>query len=247
MMVGRRHVLALLAALCVFLTAGLAPARAQSTGTLGKVYLMRGLANVFSYGMDDLAAKLVARGIDAQVFEHGRWPVLADQAVAWSRGHRKAPVIIIGHSLGADAAITMAERMTSLGIPPRLVITFDPVGVTSIGAARGQFINYFQSNNGFGKALTPGPGFKGRLTNRNLDGVAGLDHFNIDKSPMLHAEVVNTIYNIVRIRPRPAPAPVATPIPDAVPAATPVSSATPPAATTTTGASAQPTAQSVVH
>jgi len=247
MMVGRRQVLALLAALSVFLTAGLLPAQAQSGGTLGKVYLMRGLANVFSFGMDDLAKKLAARGIDAQVFEHGQWPALADQAAAWSRDHRKAPVIIIGHSLGADAAITMAERMTSLGIPPRLVITFDPVGVTSIGAARGQFINYYQSNNGFGKALTTGPGFKGRLANRNLDGVAAIDHFNIDKSPALHAEVVDTIYNIVRVRPRPAPAPVApaTPVPDSAP----VSSATPPAidASTGTGASVQPTAQSVVH
>eukprot|EP01031_Cornospumella_fuschlensis_P045291 gene45291-55409_t len=141
-------------------------------------------------------------------------PVFANVGFTIDKGEF---VIIIGHSLGADAAITMAERMTSLGVPPRLVITFDPVGVTSIGAARGQFINYYQSNNGFGKALATGPGFKGRLANRNLDGVAAIDHFNIDKSPALHAEVVNTIYNIVRVRPRPAPAPVApaTPVPDA--------------------------------
>lgn len=205
MKAGVRFVCALVAAFILVFSA-FSPAQAQN---IGKVYLMRGLANIFSLGMDTLAEKLRQRGVDAQVYEYGQWPQLADEAVAWSRARGKAPIIIIGHSLGADTAIEMAERMTKLGLPPRLVFTFDPVGVTQVANTGGKFINYYQSNNGFGKRLTTGPGFKGQLVNRNLDAMGAIDHFNIEKSDALHAEVVSTILSVTRrrSRPRPAPAP----------------------------------------
>ncbi len=237
MKAGVRFVCALFAAL-VLLPALLAPANAQMQG---KVYLMRGLANVFSYGMDDLASKMRGRGIDANVYEYGQWQALADDAVAWSRANSRAPVVIMGHSLGADAAITMAERMTSLGIPPRLVVTFDPVGVTQVGASGGKFINYYQSNNGFGKRLASGAGFKGQLVNRNLDSMGTIDHFNIDKSAVLHSEVIADVVAVMRRpRPKPAPAPVAAPI-----AGAPVSAAPEAAAPVAQPAAAPSTASSV--
>ncbi|TCT06786.1 hypothetical protein [Aquabacter spiritensis] len=222
MKAGLRLVGALVAALAFLLPASFSVASAQS---IGKVYLMRGLANVFSQGMDDLGAKLRARGIDAEVYEHGRWPALADQAVSFAKTRGRPPVIIIGHSLGADAAIKMAERMTDLGVSPRLVVTFDPVGVTEIGRTSGRFINYYQSNNGFGKRLETGPGFRGQLVNRNLDDLGAIDHFNIEKSPKLHAEVIAAIVSVTRPRrPKPAPAPdIAT---QAAPAAMPASADT---------------------
>lgn len=208
-----RFVAALLAAL--FLTAIGQPAAAQGTP---HVYLMRGLANVFSYGMDDLAAKLNARGIPATVYEYGQWEQLAAQASAVSRAERGSPIIIIGHSLGADAAIEAGERLTALGTPAKLVVTFDPVGVTTVGKASGKFVNYYQSNNGYGKRLTAGPGFRGTLVNRNLDNVAALDHFNIEKSPTLHSEVMASVQALkARPKPKPKPAP-------AVPAVAPASS-----------------------
>ncbi len=177
-----------------------------------RVYLMRGLANVFSTGLDVLSDKLKAKGIAANVYEYGQWPQLADDAVAWSRAHGKAPVVIIGHSLGADAAVEMAQRMTAMGIAPRLVVTFDPVGVTQVGRTGGRFVNYYQSNNGFGKRLTAGPGFSGVLVNRNEDAAAaqGLDHFNIEKADALHADVIAMVQALGRARPRPKPAPAVT-------------------------------------
>lgn len=220
MTAGVRFVWVLLGAL-VLLCAPLQTARAQSGSSspyIGKVYLMRGLANIFSLGMDTLAEKLRQRGIDAQVYEYGQWQALATDAVAWSKSRNKAPVVIIGHSLGADAAVEMAEYMTSLGIPPRLVITFDPVGVTQVGASGGRFINYYQSNNGFGKRLVAARGFKGTLINRNLDSVGNIDHFNIEKADTLHADVIKDVMAVTR-RPRP-PAPAPAPS-VAVPAPTP--------------------------
>lgn len=192
---GLRFAMALLAALILVPIGARSATAAQSSG---HVYLLRGLANVFSLGMDSLADKLNARGIEATVHEYGQWPSLAAQASAESRANGGAPIIIVGHSLGADAAIEMAERLTALGTPASLVFTFDPVGVTSVGPARGRFINYYQSNNGYGKRLTQGAGFRGSLSNRNLDSVGSLDHFNIEKSPGLHAEVIASIQSVAR-------------------------------------------------
>lgn len=207
MTAGVRFLGALVGAL-VLLRAHLQPVQAQS---IGKVYLMRGLANVFSLGMDTMADKLRARGINATVYEYGQWPQLADDAVAWSRANRRAPVVIVGHSLGADAAIQMAERMTALGMAPRLVITFDPVGVTQIGRSGGRFINFYQSNNGFGKHLTTTAGFSGRLVNRNLDNMPAIDHFNIEKADAIQADAIKEIVAATRRPPPPAPTPAPAP------------------------------------
>lgn len=214
-------------ALCaaLFLCVAIQPASAQNSK--GHAYLFRGLGGVFSMGLDDLASKLEARGVETTVTGHGSWSSLVDQASAESRRNRGAPIIIIGHSLGADAAIQMAERLTALGTPPRLVVTFDPVGVNTVGPARGRFINFFQSNNGYGKRLSTEKSFRGSLSNLDLAGDRSLDHFNIDKSPRLHAEVVNRVRAITAPkkaapRPKPVAAPAAAPAaPGAEPAPVP--------------------------
>lgn len=203
---GLRLIVALFAALVVF--CAVEPASAQPAR--GHVYLLRGLANVFSLGMDDLAAKMNARGIPATVHEYGQWASLADAAAAESRAYGNAPIIIVGHSLGADAAVEMAERLTALGAPPKLVVTFDPVGVTQVGRSLGYFVNYYQSNNGYGKRLTGGAGFRGNIVNRNLNAIGNIDHFNIEKSPRLHEEVITQVRSVTA-RPKPKPKPAAPP------------------------------------
>lgn len=215
---GLRVIAVLLAALVV-ICAG-KPAAAQQSR--GHVYLLRGLANVFSLGMDDLATKLSSRGVVATVHEYGQWQSLADAAAAESRANGNAPIIIVGHSLGADAAIEMAQRLTALGTSARLVVTFDPVGVTSVGPAAGYFINYYQSNNGYGKRLASGPGFRGNLVNRNLNAVGSIDHFNIEKSPRLHEEVIAQVRSVTAPKPKPKPKPApAAPAEPGMPASAP--------------------------
>ncbi|MGE4371880.1 MAG: thioesterase domain-containing protein [Xanthobacter sp.] len=201
----------------LFLCMAVQPAAAKPAKRAGHVYLFRGLGNVFSFGMDELAEKLEARGIEASVYNHTSWQSVADQASAESRRNKGAPIILIGHSLGADAAIQAAERLTAMGTPPRLVVTFDPVGVSTVGKARGRFINFFQSNNGYGKKLTAEKGFRGSISNRDLAANTELGHFSLDKAPGLHAEVLRRVNSITRprrasVRPKkPAPVPAAKP------------------------------------
>lgn len=206
-----RVLLALVASLALLMVAATEPARAQAR-TMGQVFLMRGIANMFSYGLDDLATKLRSQGIEANVYQFEEWPDLAQKAVSWSVSHNHEPIVIIGHSLGADAAVHMAQRMTSLGLSPTMVITFDPVGLNMVQETGGRFINYYQSNNGFGQELVEGPGFTGSIDNRDMKNMPGINHFNLEKSPVLHDQVVQLLRSVMT---RKAKAPATGPSPEA--------------------------------
>ena len=113
----------------------------------GHVYALRGLINVFSYGMDEMVAKSKRRGIPASAHGHAEYHSLAAQAAALVKSG-KGPIIIVGHSYGADAAVFMAEEMRKLGAPVALLVlygpTIDPLGIPSNVRS---VVNYYQTNN----------------------------------------------------------------------------------------------------
>ncbi len=92
----------------MMLVLGANPGMAQSRA---HVYLLRGLMNIFSLGMDTLGAELSKRGVYATVDNHADWQSLADQAAAHYKAGSEGPIIIIGHSLGADAVMEMADYL----------------------------------------------------------------------------------------------------------------------------------------
>ena len=89
------------------------PGTAQSGAAQARphVYLLRGLMNIFSLGMDSLAEELTKRGVYATVSNHSEWQSLADQAASNYKARREDPIILIGHSLGADAVMQMAAYL----------------------------------------------------------------------------------------------------------------------------------------
>ena len=98
---------------------------AHKTVSLPHVYLMRGLMNVFSLGMDQLAVIIARHGIEASVHNHAEADaVVSEIAARYSAGDR-GPIILIGHSLGADAVMIMAQSLDRVGIPVALVVPFD--------------------------------------------------------------------------------------------------------------------------
>ncbi|RTL90152.1 hypothetical protein EJV44_21750 [Ancylobacter aquaticus] len=231
------RVLAVCLAVSAMMFVGFAQAQAQSKPNPNqpRVYLLRGLANIFSLGMDDLAAKLRARGIEASVHSYVDLETLTRYAVEQaSMGKRRpSPVIIIGHSLGADAAVTMGNRVTAAGVPVPLVVTFDPVTAMTASPKIGKVVNYYQAG-GSGKAVSGK-----RVENIDLTGSGELSHFNIDKAAELHNKVIGMIQRPARqTRPR---AVAATPTPKPVSAADDAAAA--PAATPAAGpAGAAPSA-----
>jgi pimeloyl-ACP methyl ester carboxylesterase len=186
-----------------------------------QVYLLKGLADVFSSGMDFLQAKLQARGVVGEVRSHADWEKLAQSAAAKWRGGDHGPIIIIGHSLGADAAILMAARLGDAGVPVALLVTYSPVDSGPANANVARAVNFFQSNSAWHGQITRGNGFHGALENVDLAKAPGITHFNIEKADNLHATTIAKVLAIVPSRTRSAVARVSEPpAPPAAAAAT---------------------------
>jgi pimeloyl-ACP methyl ester carboxylesterase len=169
-------------------------ARPAANNTGAHVYLLRGLLNIFSLGMDDLAAKIQARGISASVHNHSEWQTLADDIAARYKARRHGPVILVGHSLGADAVMYMAEYLGTKGVPVALVVPFDGTGSFAAASNVSRVMNLTQRDYAY---MRRGNGFRGELQNIDVSRDTNIGHINIDKSPRLHAMVVNKIASVV--------------------------------------------------
>jgi surfactin synthase thioesterase subunit len=75
------------------------------------VYLFRGLADIFSAGMDTLTEELKKSGVYATSHSHTNWKAIADRAAVDYKAKKEGPIILIGHSLGADAVMEMANYL----------------------------------------------------------------------------------------------------------------------------------------
>jgi hypothetical protein len=174
---------------------GSAKPAAAKVQTDTRVYLMRGLLNVFSLGMDTLQERLSAMGFEAEVFNHNGWITIANKiAEDRKRGHQGA-VVLIGHSLGADVLFQLTERLDKENIPVRLAIFFDPTISHDISGNVEHVLNLYQ-HNGFGRKVTAPKGYKGELVNMDLSGDASIGHSTIDKSEKLHDLVVGRIMKV---------------------------------------------------
>jgi thioesterase domain-containing protein len=197
-----RRVVTLMIVAVVLAGSPLHRAAAREAGKTGagrpyQIYLLKGLADVFSSGMDFLQAKLRARGIVGEVHSHSEWQDLAESAAAKWRGGAHGPVIIIGHSLGADAAILMAQKLGDAQVPVALLVTFSPVDSAPANANVARAVNYFQSNSAWHGQITRGAGFHGALENVDLAGAPGITHFNIEKVDNLHAQTIARVAALV--------------------------------------------------
>jgi len=173
------------------LVLGTNPGAAESRA---HVYLLRGLMNIFSLGMDTLSEQLNRRGVYATVHGYGEWQSLADRAAVDFKAGKEGPIILIGHSLGADAVMEMAAYLGRKGIPVALVVPFD--GTQSFAASDNvaRVLNLTQRDYAY---MRKGPGFHGTLANVDVSSDPSIDHINIDKSPRLHARVVSEVLAVV--------------------------------------------------
>jgi hypothetical protein len=171
-------------------------AAAASTSEV-QVDLLRGLADIFSRGMDTLTDKLNRQGYSARVYSTHGWRSVAQRiANKYLHGHKDI-IVIIGHSLGANATFDIANYLNQQNIPIELIVTFDATRPQPVPKNVLHLVNFFQEN-GFGKQVSPGPEFKGELTNFDLTSDTGLSHTTIEKSPRLHMMVINKIEGVVK-------------------------------------------------
>ena len=160
----------------------------------GEVYLMRGLANIFSLGLDQYGKELASRGIENCVFNHSTWQSLVNDIIERSySGNISEPIMIVGHSLGAGVAPKMATALAKYNIQVAYVAMLDPVEPTRVGGEVEEIINYYLPKRNKDNHLYPGQGFNGELANVNAQEFGGVDHFNIDEKPNLKGVILTKV------------------------------------------------------
>jgi len=180
--------------------AGIANAAAPPPSGAGThVYLLRGVLNIFSLGLDQIAARLQAQGINATVANYLLWSSLADEAAAEYRSGRTKTIILVGHSSGATALPDMVARLDRLGAPVKLAIGLDSVFRTSLSGRVGRYINFYVAN-GNGEPVARTRQLHGDLENVDVSRM-GMGHLTIDKAEVMQQKVISAIDAVAFSRP----------------------------------------------
>lgn len=179
---------------------------------IGNVYLLRGWIGIFSAGIDELGAKLSAAGVRATVYQEDQWRALAAQIkrrYAAESAAEREPIVLIGHSYGADSVLRIANLLQERNIPVDLIITLDPVTPPTVPPNVKRVYNLYQSNGMLdafpwlrGIPVQAAPGAAVLVENMDIRRdrtdllVRGLDHFNIEKQPKIHADVITQVKTV---------------------------------------------------
>jgi hypothetical protein len=155
------------------------------------VYLLRGVLNIFSLGMDQIAYKLERQGIRASVSNYLLWSSVADEAAAAYKSGRVRTIILVGHSSGATALPDVVERLSRHGVPVKLAIGLDSVFHTTLSGRVGRYINFYIGN-GVGTPVARGKQLQGELTNVDVERM-GVGHITIDKNELLQQRIISAI------------------------------------------------------
>jgi pimeloyl-ACP methyl ester carboxylesterase len=179
---------------CLLITliglASSATAQAMS-GPSPHVYLLRGIFNV-SVGLDALAAKLGQVGIAATVYGHDEEGTVAADALQQFQAGRARPIILIGHSLGAGAALRIAARLGASGVPVALMVLLDPVSDSAtVPSNVGHAVNLYVSG-GLGRTVEAEAGSRGSVANMDFRG-AGMDHMSIQAADSIHRQIIGLV------------------------------------------------------
>jgi pimeloyl-ACP methyl ester carboxylesterase len=175
----------LLALLCL-LANGVASAARSET----HAYLLRGIFNV-SVGLDVLAGKLAKRGIAASVYGPLDENSVTDAAIRDYRSGKARSIVLIGHSLGAGAAVSVASRLAQAGVPVALLVLLDPKASFWVPRNVSRAVNFYIPQSG--AAVAAGSGFRGSLTNISVGGVPGMDHMTIQSLDSMHQRIIGYV------------------------------------------------------
>jgi hypothetical protein len=157
-----------------------------------RVYLMRGLLNVFSTGMDTLGYELQQRNIEAVVGNHALSSSYASDAIAACKSGQISSIVLVGHSLGANAVVDMAEELKQAGVRVALVLTVDPVS-TAVVPSNVHALKNFYISDGVGHSVRRSSDFRGSLENLDMKADPQAGHLSLDKLVTIHRRMIGYI------------------------------------------------------
>lgn len=169
------------------------------------VYLFRGFMGVFSLGMDELNEKLKKKGVKTKLLGHTAWASVVNEIVAEAARNPKGkyPIVLVGHSLGANAALVLARELGEKGVSVNFVLTIDPTMSQPVTPTVRRYLNIYQANNGLGVALDPSGLPPSRLQNYNTWEHKNLTkpevtHFTLDKNNDVQQQMLDAILKALK-------------------------------------------------
>jgi hypothetical protein len=159
-----------------------------------KILVLRGIFEVFSLGMNDLARKLRCRGYDAEVTS---W-ILALAEVECSDPR---PLVVVGHSLGGRMCGWASRKLKSCGRRVPLIIIVDANLFQSIPPNVDECLNLYVTNK-IGvfhgspvKAESSGTEIVNWDVSRGQPSMfaGGVNHFDIDATAWVHQIIIDKI------------------------------------------------------
>lgn len=173
----------------------------------GNVYLLRGFIGIWSTGVDTIGREINDAGVRANVYRCEQWRELTDTILATYKNQKDfEPLVIIGHSWGADHALEMAQELADAKIPIDLMVTLDPVTPPPTVSKNIRLCYNIYQPNGAWDTI---PFFRGvplkaqegtnNLQNVNIRGERtdlledNTDHYNIEKNKKIHQEIIKQV------------------------------------------------------
>lgn len=184
-----------------------------------KVYLLRGLNNVYSLGFDQLATQMSELNCTPTIVDWPYWEIAAKQIVGDDAASKEgAKYMLVGHSYGADDAIKTAIVMKDHGMDVQLLFLLDATAPEPIPDNVIHCIHYYEPwlpgdlfpDVFSGNPVVPAPG-NNRTKIENLifsretlgDGVGCADHFSIDANQLMHNLIATEALKLMSTDPVP--------------------------------------------
>jgi pimeloyl-ACP methyl ester carboxylesterase len=182
---------------------------------VGHVYCMRGWLGIFSTGMDALADEIDHKtGVPAVSVADEEWRRLKGWLIEErEKGQIQEPLVLLGHSWGADDMIRVAEELKAQQISVDLLVLIDPVTPPPVPSNVKRVYCVYKSHpvsdvmpfwRGVSATVadaktTPIQNIDLRTTNVGFDTTA-IDHINIEKSADVHRMVMDQIKRVCPTR-----------------------------------------------
>jgi alpha-beta hydrolase superfamily lysophospholipase len=164
----------------------------------GDVYILSGGFGVFSTGLGKLKAQLAQKGVSASLASYQSWRSISQKIVEHRQQYGRKPVVIIGHSLGANNAISIANALKKKGIQVDLIVSLASTAPMTVPSNVRNVFNVYFKTGGWGYIFTGESGFAGNLNNVDMSKQPGMTHFNVDDDPALRDQVVRNVLRYVR-------------------------------------------------
>lgn len=170
----------------------------------GEVHTMLGGLGLFSTGMKELSTSVVDKyEIPAPSDMWYNAGAVSRNIITYYQKHKThRPIILVGHSLGANEQIKVARNLERAGVPVDLLITVDAVSQTIVPPNVKHALNFYKPGyvpmfSGLKlRAINPERTQVENINVAVLKGVA-VNHFTIDKDPVVQAMILDEVKKVI--------------------------------------------------